>query len=118
MFAQRIKILRTTKRISQDKLGQILGVTQQAVAKWEAGASEPDTETLLKLSALFQVSVDYLLCNASVTPGHPIYDPRILNLPPDKKRILDTVLQELECSNGEEADVGKRRCPAWISGKD
>ena len=106
MFAQRIKILRTTKRISQDKLGQILGVTQQAVAKWEAGASEPDIETLLKLSALFQVSVDYLLGNASVT-GQPIYDPRILNLSPEKKRIIDTILTELERTDQEHTAVGE-----------
>lgn len=56
-----IKSLRTEKHISQRELAAAVNLTQQAVAKWEKGISEPDSDTLLKLADYFGVSVDYLL---------------------------------------------------------
>ena len=49
------------KKISQQKLAEALGVSRSAVAMWEAGLSEPDNETLIKLAAFFNVTTDYLL---------------------------------------------------------
>lgn len=63
VLAQNIKNLRKAKNLSQQKLGKILCVTQQAVGKWENGYSEPDSLTLIKLSKLFNISVDKLLSN-------------------------------------------------------
>ena len=56
-----IKCLRTEKHISQRELAAAVGLTQQAVAKWEKGISDPDSGTLLKLADYFGVTVDYLL---------------------------------------------------------
>ena len=56
-----IKNLRTERHISQRELAAAVGLTQQAVAKWEKGISEPDSGTLLKLADYFGVTVDYLL---------------------------------------------------------
>ena len=60
-LAQRLKDLRSEKGLSQSALADILGRTQQAIGKWEVGKSEPDGATLLKLSAFFNVTTDYLL---------------------------------------------------------
>lgn len=49
------------KKISQKKLAETLGVSRSAVAMWEAGLSEPDNETLIKLANFFNVTTDYLL---------------------------------------------------------
>ena len=46
---------------SQGKLADYLGVTQQAISKYENGDREPDIDTIIKLSQLFDVSSDYLL---------------------------------------------------------
>ena len=105
MLSRRIKELRIAKGLSQNKLGQFLGVSQQAVGKWETGNSEPDSAMLLRLSTFFQVSVDYLLGNDS--SGQPVYDYRIKKLSPDKKRILDTILTEFERTDNELTAVGK-----------
>lgn len=107
MVARRLRSLREAKGLSQEKLGQILGMSQQAVAKWEKGINIPDANTLLKMSALYQVSVDYLLCNKISTQEQAVYDQRIRKLPPDKKRILDTILNELERTNKENSAVGE-----------
>lgn len=61
MFAQRLKGLRKQQGLSQIALAEHLGISQQAVGKWETGRSAPDQNTLRKLADLFAVSVDYLL---------------------------------------------------------
>ena len=63
MLSQTIRELRTQKEISQATLASVLGVTQQAVAKWERDKAEPDSSTLKQLAKYFNVSIDYLLDN-------------------------------------------------------
>ena len=66
MLSKRIKNLREKSGLSQQKLADMLGVTQQAVAKWEGDKAEPDTSMLVKISNIFNVSLDYLLCKTNV----------------------------------------------------
>ena len=57
----RLKDLRIEKGLSQTELSELLGVHQTAVGKYERGVLEPNLNTLKKLSAIFEVSIDYLL---------------------------------------------------------
>ena len=63
MLSQTIRELRTQKEISQATLASVLGVTQQAVAKWERDKAEPDSSTIKQIAKYFNVSIDYLLDN-------------------------------------------------------
>lgn len=56
-----LKELRIKNHLSQEKLGERLGLSRQSVSKWEQGYATPDTENLLKLSELYGVSVDTIL---------------------------------------------------------
>ena len=56
-----IKRLREAKGYSQEMVAEKLGVSRQAVSKWENNISEPSTENLLRLSTLFNVEVDHLI---------------------------------------------------------
>lgn len=56
-----LKELRIKNNLSQEKLGERLGLSRQSVSKWEQGYAMPDTENLLKLSELYGVSVDTIL---------------------------------------------------------
>lgn len=56
-----IRLLRKEKGISQDVLAQQLGITCQAVSKWENGSTMPDITMLPMIARYFGVSVDYLL---------------------------------------------------------
>lgn len=47
--------------LSQEELAERLGVTRQAVSKWEMGSSLPEMETVVSLSKVFGVTTDYLL---------------------------------------------------------
>lgn len=65
--AQRIKECRQRAGMSQEKVAELMGVSRQAVTKWEAGQSAPSTENLFRLAQLFGTSVDLLL----EKPGEP-----------------------------------------------
>ena len=65
MLKDKIKLLRLKTGYTQKQLAEKLHLSQQAVAKWEKGTSEPDSEMLLALSHMFQVSTDYLLGETS-----------------------------------------------------
>lgn len=56
----KIKQLRTARSMTQEQLGSALGVSPQAISKWESGATMPDILLLPELSVLFGVSIDEL----------------------------------------------------------
>lgn len=58
-------------KMSQEKLGLLVGVGRSTVAMWECGKSEPDNATLLRLSEIFNVSTDFILgrTDSGETPG-------------------------------------------------
>ena len=56
-----LQLLRKQHNMSQLKLATAIGVSRSTVAMWENGSSQPDNSMLIKLSELFNVSVDYLL---------------------------------------------------------
>ena len=60
---ERLRTLRQERNISQQKLADAIGVTQQSIHKYEYGLAQPDFNTLINLSKFFHVSVDYLLEN-------------------------------------------------------
>lgn len=68
----RLKSLRLEKGYSQQKLAKLLFVNQTAVSQWERGATSPEHATLIKLSEIFDVSVDYLVGKTDVkNPQEP-----------------------------------------------
>ena len=64
MFKDRLKELRKAAGLSQAQLSARVGVSQQAVGKWENGKSSPDPDTLTALAKLLGVSTDDLLGKA------------------------------------------------------
>ena len=61
ILAEKIMMLRKKSGWSQEELADQLGISRQSVSKWESGASIPDLDKIIKMSALFGVSTDYLL---------------------------------------------------------
>lgn len=55
--------IRKEKGLSQEELADKLGVSRQAVSKWECGEASPDTDKLILLSRLYGISIDELLNN-------------------------------------------------------
>lgn len=61
IFAEKLKALRKQSAMSQEQLAEKLGVSRQAVTKWETDAGIPDIENIMAISALFNISIDELL---------------------------------------------------------
>ncbi|MDD5919087.1 MAG: helix-turn-helix transcriptional regulator [bacterium] len=59
-FSEKLIRLRAEKGLSQEGLANELGVSRQAVSKWEAGAAMPEIAKLVAMAQLFDVSLDYL----------------------------------------------------------
>ncbi len=60
-FCELLKTTRKKAKLSQNELAAQLGVTQQAVGKWEAGKSSPDPSTVARIAELLGTTTDYLL---------------------------------------------------------
>ena len=60
-LSEKIVNLRKARNMSQEELAEQLGVSRQAVSRWEVGSALPDASNILQLSKLFGVSADYLL---------------------------------------------------------
>lgn len=60
-LGDKLSAMRKKNNYTQEQLAELLGVSRQAVSKWESGAAFPETEKLLRLSSLFGCSLDYLL---------------------------------------------------------
>ena len=61
VLADKIIDLRKKNGWSQEELGEQLGVSRQAVSKWESMQTAPDTNKILAMAEIFGVSTDYLL---------------------------------------------------------
>ena len=60
-LSEKILALRKARCMSQEELAEALGVSRQAVSRWEGDSALPDANNVLQLSKLFGVSADYLL---------------------------------------------------------
>lgn len=63
-MSDRIQYLRKQKGYSQEELADKVGVSRQAVSKWESEQSMPDLEKVIIMSELFEVTTDYILKGA------------------------------------------------------
>ena len=61
MIAERIKLLRESKGISQNQLAAMLHLSRSSVSAWEKGLNVPSTQVLPDLSQILEVSIDCLL---------------------------------------------------------
>ncbi len=58
-----LKLFRKQKGFTQEQVAEKLGVSRQAVAKWERGESVPDIENVIALADMYEVTVDSLVRN-------------------------------------------------------
>lgn len=73
-FAEKLCILRNQSGYSQEQLAEKMGVSRQAVSKWESGVTLPETEKIILLSDLFDVSTDFLLRDVLVDRSRDTLD--------------------------------------------
>lgn len=75
MLSENLYKLRKLHKLSQEQVGEQLGVSRQAVAKWETGETTPDIHNCVALARLYDVSVDDLV-NYDSTDSDMVVPPR------------------------------------------
>lgn len=90
-IGERIIQLRGQKNMSQGQLAQMLGVSRQAISKWENDQSSPDTLHLIKLADALDTEVEYL-----ATGQKPVYEepPIILNMVKKVDKVVEKVVEK------------------------
>ena len=71
ILGERIKACRQNAKLSQEKVAELVGVSRQAVTKWEAGQTAPNTENLFKLAEIFGTTVDFLISSDETPKQSP-----------------------------------------------
>ncbi len=91
-LGEQIQALRKGLGLSQEELGEKLGVARQSVSKWESGATVPELDKIIAMSKLFGVSVGSLLgIEETGESGHELTDRELKALEAIAKRLVPTV---------------------------
>ncbi|MBR6259705.1 MAG: helix-turn-helix transcriptional regulator [Oscillospiraceae bacterium] len=117
-LGERIKTLRQEQGLSQEVLAERLGVSRQAVSKWEKDLSRPDTENLLALASVFGVSIDELAGNKAESAGeHTHRRPTLGRVVFTAVLTLAVVLGVIAALHFFGRTPHRRREPSQLSGK-
>ncbi len=84
MISQNLLTLRRRNRLSQEDVAERVGVSRQAVAKWEAGETVPDLANCIALAQMYNVTLDDLV-------NYRSEEHEGLNIPPSGKYLFDAV---------------------------
>lgn len=100
MFHENLKKLRKTKGLTQEEIAERLHVTRQTISKWERGLSVPDSDLLIRLAEVFEVSVSALLGSE-------------IELTESEEKNVNIIAQKLEQLNVLLAERNKRSRTIW-----
>ena len=89
-FGENLKNVRKQRGITQEELSEILGVSRQAISKWESDSGYPETEKLIVISKTLNISIDYLLNDASVMEEKERTEEKSVVYPPTGKIAITT----------------------------
>lgn len=75
---ERLQELRKKAGYSQEQVAEMLGISRQAISKWESGQGNPEIDNIIKLTEIYHVSTDYILLGQESSTAIPT---------PEKKKI-------------------------------
>lgn len=93
-FADNLKMIRKEKGLTQEQLAEILGVSRQAVSKWESNNGYPETDKLIVIAKEFGVSLDYLIDNEPLKQ-----EDEVVIAPVGEKKITITMFDRSQTVN-------------------
>ena len=106
-LGKRIAALRHKNQLTQDELAEKLGISSQAISKWENDQSCPDISSLPLLSKILGISTDELLT------GKKEEDNRVRMLPENERKNIDDMLLRIVI-NGKNGDVVRVNLPLSV----
>ena len=85
-IAERLQKLRRKNGYSQEQTAELLGISRQAVSKWESGQGKSDLDNLVRLTEIYNTSADYILLGTEKNMETPV--PEKSGLSPEVRKML------------------------------
>ena len=100
-FGEKLSALRRQNNYTQEQLADALGVSRQAVSKWESNTAYPETEKLVRLCKMFDCSLDNLVLDRPEPFAAPAPTAPDIPTPPAEEKASEIPLSEnrifIEC---------------------
>ena len=105
-FSDKLKEIRKKEGISQEQLAEKIGVTRQAITKWETGKGLPDVENMVIIAEIFKTTIDELLMD-SVTKKIP-----------ETSVYTSETIYDIDCEKHFDVNIGSATAIMLSSGDD
>ena len=105
-FSEKLKEIRKKEGISQEQLAEKIGVTRQAITKWETGKGLPDVENMVIIAEIFKTTIDELLMD-SVTKAAP-----------ETSLYTSETIYDIDCKKHFDVNIGSAAVIMLSSGDD
>lgn len=105
-FSEKLKEIRKNERLSQEQLAEKIGVSRQAITKWETGKGLPDIENMMIIAEIFKTTLDELLRDSAVKQEQktPVY--------------TSETLYDIDCEKHFDINIGNAATIMLSSGTD
>lgn len=105
-FSEKLKEIRKNEGLSQEQLAEKIGVSRQAITKWETGKGLPDVENMVIIAEIFKTTLDELLRNSAVTQE------------PEKPVFVSETIYDIDCEKHFDLNLGNASTVTLSSGTD
>ncbi|MCM1568065.1 MAG: helix-turn-helix domain-containing protein [Roseburia sp.] len=105
-FSEKLKEIRKKEGISQEQLAEKIGVSRQAITKWETGKGLPDVENMVIIAEIFKTTIDELLMD-SVTKAAPV-----------TSVSTSETIYDIDCEKHFDINIGSAATILLLSGDD
>ena len=105
-FSEKLKEIRKKEGISQEQLAERIGVTRQAITKWETGKGLPDVENMVIIAEIFKTTIDELLMNS------------VAKAAPETFVYTSETIYDIDCEKHFDVNIGSAAAIMLSSGDD
>ena len=105
-FSEKLKEIRKKEGISQEQLAERIGVTRQAITKWETGKGLPDVENMVILAEIFKTTMDELLMDS------------VKKEAPETSVYTSETIYDIDCEKHFDINIGSAAAILLSSGDD
>ncbi len=94
-FAERLKALRESRKLTQTRLAELIGTNSRAYNRWERGTFIPQLDTLMKIADVLNVTLDELAGRTTTVQEPAVHNPKLHALLQDVDALPDADQQAL-----------------------
>lgn len=105
-FSEKLKEIRKNEGISQEQLAERIGVSRQAITKWETGKGLPDVENMMIIAEIFKTTIDELLMDS------------IKKEPQERNVYTSETIYDIDCEKHFDVNIGSAAAILLSTGND